>query len=386
MSKIKNIIDFEIIWKKLHNVISKDEENILKKWISEENTHSEYYKNAENYYSKGSTFDEKPENISTAWKNVASKLQYKRKFGIKHLAYLSIAASIVLMLALVFNWNNDEPKIANLTENVIEQGEKKAKLILDNGTEYELLEGKDLLIEESGVQIKSNGTTIEYNSAKNESATLRYNTIIIPRGGEFSLKLSDGSRVWLNSETTFKYPLWFNENERKVSLSGEAYFEVVKNVNAPFRVQSGIQMVEVLGTSFNVSSYEEDSIIFTTLVEGKVSVSSLHNPEVKQTLNPNNQSLLIKNEGIINKRKVEAYKYTAWKDGRFYFKDERLSQIMKTLSRWYNVEVIFETQNAKEMKFTGDLKRYEKIEKILSKIEKTNEVKFELKDKIIRVK
>ncbi|NJO89409.1 MAG: DUF4974 domain-containing protein [Chloroflexia bacterium] len=144
--------------------------------------------------------------------------------------------------------------------------------------------------------------------------------------------------------------------------------------------------MEVLGTSFNVSSYKEDSAIFTTLVEGKVSISSNKHPEIKQTLLPNDQSLLIKDKGTISKRKVEVYKYTSWKDGRFNFKDQLLSEIMKTLSRWYDVEIVFKAENAKEMRFTGDLKRYEKIEKILEKIEKTNEVKFEIKDKVITVK
>jgi len=387
MPKIKNIIDFEIIWKKIHHVISKKEEDLLNKWKLEEDSHKQFYKKAEKYYKKGSDFDENPENTGAAWKDVASKIRNKRKFGYKQLAYVSIAASIILMLALVFDWNKDEQQlVVDDLENVIQPGGKKAKLLLDNGKEYELLAGKELFIEENGVQIKSNGTTIEYHTANNEATKLRYNTIIIPRGGEFFIKLSDGTKVWLNSETTFKYPLGFAKSERKVELQGEAYFEVVKNKQAPFKVLSGEQIVEVLGTSFNISSYEEDSVIFTTLVEGKVSVFSKQNPDLKKSLLPNDQSLLFKNQGVINKRKVEAYKYTSWIAGRFYFKDQQLVEIMKTLSRWYDVDVIFKNENAKTVKFTGDLQRHEKFENILSKIEKTNEVKFEIKDKIITVK
>jgi ferric-dicitrate binding protein FerR (iron transport regulator) len=161
-----------------------------------------------------------------------------------------------------------------------------------------------------------------------------------------------------------------------VELTGEAYFEVQRDEKRPFKVVSGTQIVEVLGTSFNICSYPDDPETLTTLVEGKVNVFLEGNPEIRQTLLPNHQSLLLKDEATIEQREVDIREYIAWKEGMFYFTDQSLGDIMKTLSRWYDVDVIFTDARAADILFTGHIKRYENFEKILDLIEQTNEVTF----------
>jgi len=161
---------------------------------------------------------------------------------------------------------------------------------------------------------------------------------------------------------------------------------VAENRDAPFLVTSGEQAVKVLGTKFNISSFPEDAFILTTLVEGKVEVFPEKSPERKQILLPSDQSRFDKEEERLSKKKVDPYKFIAWKDGRFVFEDEPLSDIMKTLAKWYDVDVIFDSGNASDYRFTGNLERYGNFSEILKKIEKTNEVEFRIEGRQIIVK
>ena len=198
--------------------------------------------------------------------------------------------------------------------------------------------------------------------------------------------MADGTKVWLNSETTLRFPVQFASDVRRVELTGEAYFEVSRNENIPFIVSSGDQQVKVLGTQFNISSYPDNQSILTTLVEGSVEVSLEGNPAEKTMLEPSEQSYFSRNESQILKRNVDVAQYVAWKDGRFVFQDQMLGDIMKTLSKWYDVQVVFANENDKNLRFTGNLERYTDFNNILRKIERTNEVKFEITDKLITIK
>ena len=265
-------------------------------------------------------------------------------------------------------------------------GVDKAMLILDDGSTYDLYANKELSIEEGGTRINSQGTGIQYVQEKESTKALKYNTLKIPRGGEFFLLLSDSTRVWLNSETILRYPVQFFGDERKVELIGEAFFEVKENKEKPFIVVSNEQIVEVLGTSFNISSYKEDSIIYTTLVNGKVEVYLKDNPEIKQSLSPNYQSTLLKKEGLISQRKVDTYQYIAWKEGRFVFEYQTLGEIAKVLERWYNVDFVFANAELKDIPFSGEFLRYGDIEKIYEIIQKTGtQLKFKQTERTIEI-
>jgi ferric-dicitrate binding protein FerR (iron transport regulator) len=183
-----------------------------------------------------------------------------------------------------------------------------------------------------------------------------------------------------------RFPVQFAGDIRRVELSGEAYFEVAKNAEVPFVVVSDNQQIKVLGTQFNVSSYPDDQQISTTLVEGKVDVSLAGNPETHIVLKPSEQGQFSKENNQMAKRIVDVTPFVAWKDGRFVFHDQPLQDIMKTLSKWYDVEVVFANEGDKSLRFTGNLERYAEFGSILAKIERTNEVEFEIINNVITIK
>jgi len=387
----KQEIDFEIIWKKVHNTISEEEEKLFREWINIDKTHQKYYKDVVRFYSEGSVFEDNPADTHKAWTCIKKNIQNNSKRNVRKIILYasSVAAGILVIFSLIFlhpgiiNYN-----YGDITEHSIEPGENKAVLVLDDGSVFDLSANKELSIVHDGTKINNQGTSLHYDikAKKRNNAKLKYNTLRVPRGGEYFLMLSDSTKVWLNSETTLRYPIQFSGNKREVELIGEAYFEVKKNQDKPFIVASGEQIVEVLGTSFNISSYEEDSLIFTTLVNGKVEVYLKDNPEMKQTLLPDSQSYLFKGEGQLSQRKVDPEQFVAWKEGRFVFERKPLSQMMNTLSKWYDLQVVFENERAKEIKFTGELKRYDSFEKILAIMEKTQEINIETQGHLIIIK
>ena len=387
MKNSRNIIDFEIIWKKINKAISEEEELYLNKWLSESPKHQRFFKSAEQYYEKGSQFENIPVELKKSWK-IVSKHSENRRAGIsRFVTVVSTAAASVIIIFSLFYFTNKEFFNQSIVQNkqVIKPGTDKAVLILDDGTVHDLSNQKEFFLKEGASTIKSTGDKIEYVGQHEEKKELKYNTLKVPRGGEFYLVLSDGTKVWLNSETTLRYPVFFPDDERKVELIGEAYFEVEHNAKSPFLVSSDDQVIKVLGTQFNVMSYKNDPFIYTTLVNGEVEVSLKNNPEIKKILYPNEQSTIEKGNNFIEKKLVDVYALTAWKDGRFVFQDKVLSDIMKTLSMWYDVEVVFQDIEKKNMRFTGNLPRYSNFEDVLYKIGKTNEVEFIIENERITI-
>lgn len=392
MPKTVTIIDFEIIWNKIHHTISGKEQKLLDQWLEESPAHQKFYENVKQFYSDGSSFENKKEDIDRAWKDVKRKTDLPKNKYSRLIAYASfILLGALITTAIYFISSKpakQQPVIAE-TGTPIKPGSKKATLILDNGDVRELSENTEEILSEGGAQIKTTGNKLEYiPGTENElnREKVRFNTLEVPRGGEYFLVLSDGTKVWLNAETTLRYPVRFQNGQRKVELTGEAYFEVAENRDAPFLVTSGKQAVRVLGTKFNLSSFPEDAFILTTIVEGKVEVFPEQSPDSKQILLPNHQSCFNKEEGKISQQKVDPYKFIAWKEGRFVFENEPLSEIMKTLAKWYNVDVIFASEKARDFRFTGNLRRYENFGEILKKIEKTNEVEFKIEGRQVIVK
>ncbi len=383
-------MDFIIIWKKIHETLTDEEEAALQRWLKESEEHQRYFEKVQQYYAQGSDFDKTPIDTQAAFQKVigrAKRVQLKKSN--QFITYAaSIAACILLLLVtylILKPFDPEPPTTVSQSVQTIAPGSDKAILLMDDGTSYNLSSGKNLDVEEGGTQISSQGTSLKYEENVGSAAEVKYNTLVIPKGGQFFLTLADGTEVWLNAGTTLRYPTSFIGEERKVELTGEAYFEVSKNAEMPFRVITGEQVVEVLGTSFNVSSYQEDSSIYTTLVEGKVSVFLEKTPQVHEILLPEQQSVFVKGTGKIDQRTVEVEQYIAWKDGWFYFQNEPLETIMQTLSRWYDVEVQFVNEEAKKFRFTGKIKKYEDLKEVLNLLEKTNEVTFKIERRYITV-
>ncbi len=299
----------------------------------------------------------------------------------------SIAAIAILLIgsAFVFYWFNKtdvknlEPEIAE----VIEPGSGKATLILGDGSFIGLEGMGDSIIQglEGTVILKKEANLDYQNTSVNEEVL---NTIRIPRGGEYSLTLSDGTKVWLNSESELTYPVKFLKGQRVVTLKGEAYFKVTEDIEHPFVVNSPKISLEVLGTSFNIKSYNNDNKVEATLIEGNVRLVNLVNKE-EVVLSPGEQGVLTSTSTLFEVKQVDTWLYTSWKDGMFVFKNLALENIMKTLSRWYDVEVRFENPNLKNLHFSGDLERYEIINTHLDMISMTTNVEFKIIGNVVYV-
>jgi len=388
MPKDRTIFDFEIIWKKINHTLTDEEDQLLSQWLNESPSHQRYFNKAIRYYEEGSVFSGSKTETESAWKALKNKGIKERQSKSRWIISLSAAVVAIFLIVTYFlptkNTNNSS-LVAGHTE-IIKPGSNQAILTLNDGSVHDLTASKNLVFNEGGAVIKSEGTKLEYTEKNGAAKANSYNTLSIPRGGEFFLKLADGTKVWLNSETVLRYPVHFSDKERRVELTGEAFFEVAKNEKVPFLVESGDQTVKVLGTEFNISSYKEDQFIYTTLVKGSVEVFVKDKAEIKQKLIPNEQSAINKSDMQISKRTVDPYRYVAWKDGRFVFQDQNLGEIMKTLSKWYNVEVVFAREELKTIRFTGNLERYSDFGKVLGQIGKTNEVKFNIENNLITIR
>jgi ferric-dicitrate binding protein FerR (iron transport regulator) len=383
-------IDFELIWKKIHNQTSDEEEILLQKWLDAANSHRKYFNDAQYYYSNGTQFINSPEELKKALKKIQRQAGIQTPISGKKVLLItgiaSVAASILFFIYFQFNQvGQQEPVKTEKYVQSIVPGSNKAVLILADGSEHDLTSGKNTVITTEGAEIKNSGNKLEYSSNSGSSAEIKYNTLKIPRGGEYFLVMSDSTKVWLNSETTLRFPVQFASDVRSVELIGEAYFEVAKRKDIPFIVKSGNQQIRVLGTQFNISSYPDNSAILTTLVEGSVEVSLEGNSAVKMLLKPSEQSIILKNEPQIQKRTVEVGPFIAWKEGRFVFRDQMLGDIMETLSKWYDVQVVFSDPELKKLRFTGNLQRHANFNDILEKIERTNEVKFDINNNLITI-
>lgn len=261
---------------------------------------------------------------------------------------------------------------------IIKPGTDKAMLTLADGSQVFLEQGE--LFDKGNVN--SNGKEIIY--AKDESKEIKYNYLTIPRSGQFQVQLSDGTKVWLNSESQLKYPVNFIEGQsREVELVyGEAYFEVSPSTNhggAKFKVFNKSQVIEVLGTEFNVKAYLGESTIYTTLVEGKVTVDSGNDIKF---LKPSEQLTLNLKSNIKTIRKVDVYNEISWKDGVFSFEDKSLKEMMNVLSRWYDVDILFKNKAVENEEFVGVLRKKQELQDILQSIKNIGIIKeFEIYDK-----
>ena len=295
----------------------------------------------------------------------------------------SVAASVLTFVLFNFftkktsSYENEGVLSQNKSTQIVAE---KSILTLNNGTEISL----DTIQNYEGETLSISGKEIIYKTIKSNAKDVTYNYLTISRGEQFFLKLSDGTQVWLNSETKLKYPVSFiNGEDRKVELVfGEAYFDVspsTEHNGSRFKVFNQFQEVEVLGTEFNIKAYKDESKIFTTLVEGKVTIDVNGK---KQNLIPSEQSVLNIRNSDININKVNIYNELSWKEGVFIFKDKSLYEIMKVISRWYDIDFVFEDKEVGNTTFNGKLLKSQTLEEILNFI-KLNNTKFEIIDKMI---
>jgi len=384
-SKYKKIAG--LIVKELSDGLSPKETEALNKWLEESQDNKALYlrvRNSENYRSRNMSYE--GVDIPAGWNKVSFRLLKNRKTFM----IMKYAAILILSMALasgVFYYFLDRPVIPVETSRLadIKPGKTKATLTLTNGQSVILGSGKEMNItEEDGTLIRKNSNGLNYtNAQETETRQPLHNILSTPRGGEYHLTLSDGTRVYLNAMSQLKYPVRFTGHVREVELEGEAYFEVAKNRGKPFKVKTQKLNIVVLGTSFNINTYDFPGQVVTTLVEGTVTLDPDNQSSEEQILKPNEQALFdLKNEKIEIK-KVDVSRYTAWKEGQFIFYDQRLADIMSILSKWYSANVSFADPSVENLHFSGSLDRYGDINQILEVIRETNKVNIKIEGKNI---
>lgn len=378
------------IAKQIADQITEDEKEYLQNWIDQSESNKDLYKRLINSLNTSIVSDDRNRyDLEIARKRVMA--EYSKRSLLKIVYKVTKYAAIIILPLLIvalfhLNQNLESPQYKSLAE--VAPGGHKAVLILSDGSEINLEQhiNETLTIKE-GAEIINGDSELIYLSQKNSQLTYDkevINTILTPVRGEYSVTLSDGTKIWLNSKSKLEYPIKFLQNKRVVKLSGEAYFEVAHDASKPFVVQlNDGTTVNVLGTSFNISAYDDDRDVLTTLVDGSVQVNYENNKLA--VLKPGEQLDKLRNNHTYKVMEVDPAIYTSWKDGRFVFDRESLEHIMVKLERWYGVSVFYNNQGAKQNRISANLERYESIDKLLNLISEVAPVYFELKNNAVVV-
>ncbi|HUC81115.1 MAG TPA: FecR domain-containing protein [Flavisolibacter sp.] len=269
-------------------------------------------------------------------------------------------------------------------KNDVLPGGEKAVLVLANGEKIILDSAGNGMLTEQGTAkiIKLENGQLRYNAAAGKGGEVVYNTIVTPRGGQYQIILPDETKVWLNASSSLRFPTAFVGKERRVEISGEAYFEVEKNPSQPFLVSiNGGSEVEVLGTHFNIMAYADERVVKTTLLEGAV---NFRNGAASKKLRPG-QQVQLQNSTLKLEDNVDIDQVVAWKNGLFDFSDDVIPDIMRQLSRWYDIEVVYDGP-VPEGHYAGAVRRQSNISEVLKMLELAGDVRFEIQGKKVTVK
>ena len=297
---------------------------------------------------------------------------------------IAVAASVLLVVGLgthfIFQKDNKTPMIAASKKAEDKKpGKTGAILTLSNGSKIVLDSvGNGVLANQNNTTVSKKNGRLVYTAGSN--AQIVYNTMTTPRARQYNLELSDGTKVWLNASSSITFPTSFAANERKVKITGEVYFEVAKDKTRPFRVAVNDMQVNVLGTHFNVNAYEDEGTVNTTLLEGSVLITD---KSKKTLLKPGQQAQRQKSGVIAVNDNVNMEEVMGWKNGLFYFENASLQMVLRQLSRWYDVDVVFE-KGVPSRTFEGELQRDLNLSQVLRILEK-NKVHFKIEGKILRV-
>jgi transmembrane sensor len=381
----------ELVEKYLKGNVSQEEEERLLQWYwRESGIESEWELNTsqtENdlksmIYAKIIEHDE-----------IDAEQNFKSRSNFSRLGMPLLFVAIVILSAYFYSARvqkeSTDTVIASVKPNDILPGGSKAILTLADGRKIELDESENgILVNQGGIKVHKNSDgIIEYTFSKQERNTIAasdeaepvYNTIETPVGGKYQLNLADGTKVWLNSSSSLRFPIFFSEDNREVELKGEAYFEVSKDFKRKFSVRSGIQTVEVLGTQFNINAYSDEKSIKTTLFEGEIRVIDLKTNDSK-LLKPGEQSNV---DQSIQIKRIDTQTEIAWKEGYFYFKKADIETVMRQLGRWYGVTARYEA-NLPEQHFSGAISNNLTLLEVLEILEKSN-IHFSLDGKEVIV-
>lgn len=379
------------IFQDLIDYISGEADSLQKEkvnaWLNEDQANQKEYRRLVRTYYKlkfSKVWDKL--DTSTAKSKMLGQVRANKQRRI--LRYSAVAASIAILVSFSFIFQifqlGEDMEQTQLSD-ISSPGEFKARLTLSTGKTLDLSRQQEQAIADAGTLIThrfEDGIDYTQNAADGlDSLPMVYNTLEVARGEEYKLVLADGTEVWLNSESELKYPVAFKDSLREVYVKGEAFFKVAHNASKPFIVNSGEVRTRVLGTEFNVMSYGSDERIEITLVRGKVNVEA---GESDLTILPGKQVVVSKETLKLKERTVDTDLYSSWKDGIIYFDEMQLDVLTEKLSRWYDVDFVFETENLKTFAFTGAVKKEKPIAFTLDFLRTTSNLKFRVeKDKIL---
>jgi transmembrane sensor len=280
----------------------------------------------------------------------------------------AIAASVTIFIGIAAYFFTSHHTDTQTLAADFNPGGNKAILTLSNGSTIILDNAKNGQLTSQGGTVvnKTNDGEIIYDASQfpqtETGAKPAYNTISTPKGGQYKVVLADGTRAWLNSVSSISFPTAFHGKDRQVEITGEVYFEVAKNKKKPFLVKAANQLVEVLGTHFNINSYDDEPDIKTTLLEGSVQIRQL-NSNFSALLHPGQQAVN-RSSGPILVQHVDIEQVIAWKNGMFQINDASIATLMRQASRWYNVDIEYEGK-VPDRKFSGKIKRDVKASEFL---------------------
>ncbi len=382
-------VDYKLLVSFIEGNTSPEQTEKILVWINASKGNEELYiriKDVVDYYRATESMDK---NIAGQWQKVVSLTSTEKEISFFNWKKLSIAASVLLVITTsIFFFNNHlsdrdstKLKVAQSSGNDIAPAGDKAILTLADGSTIVLDNTKNgILAEQANMKVQQSDGQIIYNRDEgSETSTgnqTLYNTLSTSKGNQYSLVLADGSTVWLNALSSIRFPTSFNGKERKVEISGEAYFEVAKNPSKPFRVVANGSEVEVLGTHFNINAYADEPGVKTTLVEGLVKVRK---DKAVQMLSPGQQAVIEPGGEIKLSRNADITEILAWKDGYFLFNNTNLHQLMREIARWYDVDISVEG-NVDDDGFSGKIPRNVMLSKLLRILE-LNDVNFRMEGK-----
>ena len=378
-----------LIFLHIQGMTDNAQEKELNEWRSVSPRHEELFQrmlSSEHVEKSISRFVKTEEEEERGWRQLQQKARSGR--SVRKIKWFPYAAAIVLILSVggvfYFSGDKEQTEILPIAKNEVQVPGSRAVLILPDGRKVDLeneVLRSDLAQSDSLLLISTR--SLKYRDIDSPDTTEVFHTLEIPRGGEYLLTLSDGTMIYLNSESTLSFPVKFQGKERKVYLTGEAYFKVAKNTEHPFVVTAGELEVLVTGTTFGVRAYKDEKDIQTTLESGQVTVK-VEGKSVK--LVPNKQVLFNKSTMGLEVRDVDVDLYLAWADGRLVYDNCPLEKILTDLGRWYNIDVFYSRDELRSYQFSLNMKKHEEFTQVLELIGKTGEVQFEIKDNTVIVK
>lgn len=378
-----------ILIKSFQGKLTEEEQTILDQWLDEKENHRELY----SHYNSDAYLSQKlKESAEFDWQHDYEEFMQKR-MSHRHVRsirqWFKYAAILMLPVSLALGWwlmpgtRTDErttivSAVSPTSEPILTMANGQ-KIILNNNVNVAETDGTRVAGENGELVYKK----VTGDSILPQSAPI-FNRLEIPRGAEYFLTLTDGTKIWLNSETVIRYPVHFTGKTREVYLEGEAFFNVTKDSARTFIVHTAQTKIEVLGTEFNVRNYNNEPLVATTLVNGSVRLTSeVDNAHI--ILKPGEQGKMDKTTGKMDVEETDTYLYTAWKDARFVFRSTRMEELLNTLARWYDLQIFYLNNEVKDICFTGDMTRMEDFRQILTIIENNERVRFTIRDRAITV-